>query len=282
MKYFPFTSNRFEHQFGIRAIPAGETIVEATDLYANEIQQKRQQLDRDTNSYFAATPDSLMAQREAAAMIGNAASFLTPDHNDLIDEPIEIDDTAPLLSISQHVQEDLAIMSGNADAGFPLIAGSICFPNGWSVTEKLGQSLLAIHSPVPEYASVLHAATERLMNALRSNRPVWRMNWGIRPSEQLDQSTIHISMLDTARQRITAENAGETCWFRVERQTLAQLPSTKAVLFTIHTHQCPLDELTRSQKETLRGVLQSCPVETLKYKGIYPMLDAVTTFLKST
>ena len=42
---------------------------------------------------------------------------------------------------------------------------------------------------------------------------------------------------------LTAENAGEKLWLRVERQTLRRLPQSRAVVFTIRTLVRRLDEV---------------------------------------
>ena len=42
---------------------------------------------------------------------------------------------------------------------------------------------------------------------------------------------------------LTAENAGEQLWLRVERQTLRRLPQSRAVVFTIRTLVRRLDEV---------------------------------------
>jgi hypothetical protein len=184
-----------------------------------------------------------------------------------------------LVSIARHVQEDLVVMSPDAEAGFPLIAGVVCFPSGWCIGDKIGKSLLSIHDPVPEFKLALNDPTQRLMQRLKPGRPVWRMNWGVRPSGMLDQSPRHAETLGKARRQVTAANAGRRCFFRVERQTLARLPRCGHVLFTIHTHQCRLEQLEEQQTRLLWGVIDSCPAETLAYKGILPIRAAIQAFL---
>ena len=278
MRYFPLTTDRFEHQFGIRALEESESIVEATDLYHDEVALKRELLCRNEDDYFRAIDGSLAAQRDVFDLVLDAAPFLVNGENELTGEPIECDDSKPLLSISQHVQEDLAIMSGSLP-GNPLIAGCVTFPSGWCIGDKLCQSILQIHKPVPEFDTVLNPPTQKLLERLKVGRPVWRMNWGVRASSQLDQSPQYAQELENARSRVTAENAGSCCFFRVERQTLARLPKSNDILFAIHTHQASLDQLTDQQRSNLMGVLQSCPKETLAYKGILSMKDALIQHL---
>ena len=279
LRYFPLTSGQFEHQFGIRALADGESIVEATAKYADEIQTKRSALVADRDYYFQALPSSADAQREVAELVCASASWLPDSRNTLLDQAVECEADAPLLSIAQHVQEDLTIMDGNPATGHAMIAGCVTFPSGWCVQDKIGKPLLAIHASVPQYDSALHPPTEKLMERLKPGRHVWRMNWGVRASERLDQSPRFLAAINDQRERITAGNAGDQAFFRVERQTLARLPVSGHILFAIHTHQCCLDELSGDQRRHLLGVLQTCPVETLKYKGIWPMLAPLVEHL---
>lgn len=281
MRYFPLDRDRFEHQFGVRALGESEPFVEPTEHYAAELSLKRKQLNTQVNDYFRALPDTLPAQREAFDFLSASASFLGDGSNRLTAEPIVEDTDQPLLAIARHVQEDLAVVGPDAAAGYPLVAGAICFPSGWCVGDKLGMSMLGIHDPVPEFRPALGTSTVRLMDRLKPGRPVWRTNWGVRPSGQLDQSPVHAERLRARQTEVTADNAGTRCFFRVERQTLARLPETNHILFTIHTHQCPLRELDRLQQQILLGVIRTCPDPTLRYKGIFPMRREITGFLAS-
>ena len=66
---------------------------------------------------------------------------------------------------------------------------------------------------------------------------------------------------------------------RVESQSLVRLPMTGKILFAIHVDQMPLERLTKNQRHLLLLNLQSCPIETIRYKAIDPMLDALTRYL---
>ena len=282
MKYFPLSSPTFQHQFGIRAIKKGESIVECTDQYEAELALKRGALETQENYYFRATEDSVVSQGDAVDAVVEASDFISGRQNLRTGETIEIDDTCPLLGISRHFQEDLTILRNDPDRGYPLIAGCVCFPSGWCIGDKLFGSILRVHRPVPEFAEELAEPTHRLMNGLKTGRPVWRTNWGVRASGKLDQSPRHRDWLREQTKRITAQNAGLSCFFRVERQTLARLPSNGDILFAIHTHQRPIGELDTSQRQRLLGVIRTCPEDTLRYKGILPIQDAVLDYLESS
>jgi hypothetical protein len=281
MKYFPLSSDTFMHQFGVRALEQGESILETTDHYEAEIKAKRSALELDPDYYFAADENSVESQVDAVRLIIEATQILSESHNTRSGETLEIDPTRPLLSISRHVQEDLTILRNDSEAGFPLIAGSVCFPSGWCIGDKIGHSVTAVHAPVPEFETALAEPTYRLMQRLKVGRPVWRTNWGVRSCGRLDQSPRHREALDHETSLVTNENAGERCYFRVERQTLARLPASGNVLFAIHTHQSKLSELEPQERQNLIGVIRSCPEPTLKYKGISPVRNAIETYLQN-
>jgi len=280
MIHFPLRGNRFEHDFGVRALLAGESILERTDAYEEQVALKRHLLRTDPDNYYRKLP-------HAHEACGEAADFLEPLVGELLghqpnclggDKDAEVD---PLLSLAKRVQEDLAVLSGDPGTGHAILAGVVCFPSGWSISQKIGKSMDGTHAPVPEYASVFSKPVHHLLNRLKVNRPVWRMNWGVRGCGQLDQSPKHDRLLKARLARLTGRNVGQRCFFRVERQTLSRLPETNAILFTIHTHQCRLDALGSWQRQRLLGVLETCPAPVLEYKGIAAMREPLFRYLSS-
>jgi hypothetical protein len=261
LRYFPLTTDRFEHQFGVRALLAEESVIERTESFDAEISLKRQLLAADQANHYQDLPGSEPAQQEAAELL--------------------IGRRCPLLEAAVEIQEDVVILSGHVEAGHPIIAGVVCFPSGWTIADKIGQSIDTVHAPVPEYAEVMSGATNQLLQRLRGGRPVWRMNWGVRPSGRLDQSPKQLEAVAESVPKLTTENVGEECFFRVERQTLSRLPETNAILFAIHTHQCRLSELESDQQSNLLGVLKTCPAATAKYKGFDSIADVVCEYLRA-
>lgn len=280
MKYFPLTTDDFAHTFGVRAISRDEKLIETTEHYRSEISIKRELLINAPEEYAAFAPSVLDAEREAVEYLVPRCDHLRNGRNDLLDESLNLS-IDPLLSLAMHVQEDLVVLENNPVANYPIMAGVVCFPSGWSLPEKLGQGIIHVHAPVPDFESVLAAPTQNLLAHLKVNRPVWRMNWGVRPSSQLDQSSRHAASLSQQQSLINADNAGERCFLRVERQTLSRLPETGNILFTIHTHQSSLGELTDEQKQRLMKTLETCPRETLTYKGLAIISTPVISYLRN-
>jgi dimethylamine monooxygenase subunit A len=187
----------------------------------------------------------------------------------------------PLDWVGRQVVEDLIVLSGDVAAGFPLVAGQLCFPNDWSLPDKLGRPVLGAHAPVPGFAREVGEATLRLLARLRPGRPVWRANWAIRATDSLDLSPRAGAF---SVEHVDAENAGETLVVRVERQTLSRLPETGAILFTIHTRSRPL-RVVAADPERARRLLEavrSMPAEMARYKGITPLREALVAYLAAS
>ena len=246
--HFPLQSDQFSHQFGIKSLAPGQNILERTDEFEAEIKLKEILLSEDPQYYACSTPESVLAEEEVSMI--------------LTGEPDK------LIEISKKIQEDLVILSGDSSLGHPIIAGTVCFPNGWTITEKIGQGIDKVHETVPEYAEIMSGAVNRILERLKSGQTFWRCNWAVRPSNRLDQSPRSMPLVMEEEAKLTPENVSDKCFFRVEKQTLTRLPQTQNILFTILTDQVPIAKLEKWQQSNLLGVLRSCPESTLKYKRI--------------
>nr|WP_300032293.1 DUF3445 domain-containing protein [uncultured Roseobacter sp.] len=143
-----------------------------------------------------------------------------------------VTDTAadtPLAVLGQLVQEDLCILQKQG-AEHVLTAAVLCFPAGWTLAEKAGRPLGAIHTPVNSYDAGMARRVQRLFDGVRAGRPLWRNNWLAYDVPDLWQPH---SETDPPRAPVDAASAP---WLRVERQCILRLPVSSAVVFTIHTY----------------------------------------------
>jgi hypothetical protein len=267
---FPLDGSSFEMVLGIQVLKEQEPLLVATESKDRELQIKKAQAATSLDDYFQASAGSQAAQLRAAR-------YLQSKHPEV---GWLADDRPSLLSIAMQVQEDFVLLQG--DWPHRLLAGAVFFPSGWSIAEKIGRSLQETHSVVPRFEQALERQTDRLVTHLKLGRPVWRMNWGVRPSGQLDQSPKWSAMIAESAKQIDANNAGAKCYFRVERQTLSRLPDGGEILFTIHTRQWPLASIGALQLKWLHQALKTCPEETLMYKGITAFYDPLIRFLDQT
>ena len=124
---------------------------------------------------------------------------------------------------------------------YGLEAASVCFPSHWRLSEKMGRSLAAIHSPVTHYDHELEARVDHFFDRLRPEHPMLRRNLSIHNHDQLFRPEPH----ESPRSFAPDVSGLDQVWLRSERQTLVRLPRTGAVLFTIKTQQCPAAALTQ-------------------------------------
>jgi hypothetical protein len=298
-----FTLAQTAHRLAVGARPLGEgPIVELdADTYAEELALKEELLQALHAYYFQAGPGTEAAQWEALALIlddlqrshptlfslvqsgdvctwrneltGCVTSFCSGDARTL--------PCAPLDWVGREVQEDLLLLEG--EDPFPLVAGQLCFPNRWSLDEKMGQSFLEIHGPVPGFMAEIGRASSLLLARLKPLRPVWRYNWSLTIGGELDFSTRLYDQLQARVAEVTAANCGELCYMRAERQTLTRLPQTGAILFTVHTYRTPVGVMAADPLWVQRfgEILEEATPEFLAYKGVTPVLGSLRAYLQT-
>ena len=136
--------------------------------------------------------------------------------------------------------------------------------------DKIGKPLAEVHGPVPVYAERLANPVDRFMRHLKPDRIAMRLNWSI-----LDDSALFQPEGKWRSERndaITADNAGDTLFVRVERQTLRLLPVSGAVLFGIRVHVYPLRRFAISAARVAAAV-RALPDAIVRYKSL-PAIQA--------
>lgn len=173
----------------------------------------------------------------------------------------------PVPTMGRLVQEDLLILDRPEGAGeHRLLGGVLCFPSRWSLAEKMARGLLRIHEPVPFYAEALASRVQRLFDAIRPERPLWRANWLIHGWPELHQPAS-----ETSKKRRSFEDC--PLWLRVERQTLRRLPRTGAVIFGIKTDVARIESLTGDEGRAMIEAIRALPETEFRYKGGEALMD---------
>jgi len=188
---------------------------------------------------------------------------------------IEAPPLHPLDLAARLVAEDFCLLQASR-GGYRLIGASLCFPNRWLLEEKIGQALDFIHSPVPGFAPALQRPVAHFFEALKPDRILARVNWGI-----ADDPARFQPVGRDADAAITAANAGSALYLRVERQTLRRLPQSGAVLFTIRTEITPLDRViaTCNDAVDLAGAIRDMSPAMLRYKHLTGVAPALLAWL---
>lgn len=143
-------------------------------------------------------------------------------------ETISIVPDAPLATLGALVQEDFCILQKQSDEHV-LTAAVLCFPASWTLAQKFGKPLLAIHTPVSAYDTNIAKRVQRLFDGVRAGRPLWRKNAMLYQSPDLFQPRTE----EAPRAEV---GVGEGPFLRSERQSILRLPETDAIVFSIHTY----------------------------------------------
>ena len=162
---------------------------------------------------------------------------------------------ASLTEISGMIPEDVLILTTAEDTrpypDWVLTAASLCFPSHWRLSEKIGKSITAIHTPVPGFAETLSKQVNRFFTTMQPGRLSQRLNWSVQSGDRLFAPVRPPSEAKAS----TAEEWGEVIHIRIERQCFYKLEASDAVIFTIRTSLAPLNRF-RQTPEFVYAVLE--------------------------
>jgi len=228
------------------------------EAFAGQMALRDHLIETRTGDVIAALPGTEAAQRELLAAVLDAVAadpgyttqdgtITRPDGTVLPLNPTQ--DTAnttlrhtPLALAGRLAQEDFCLLQGD-EGGHVLVAACVCFPASWTLAQKIGRPLLAIHDPVARYDAGLNARIEKILSNIKEENPMWRANW-----LRYNASALHHPLPEFTHRPF--DPALET-FVRVERQTLRRLPETGAVVFGIHTYLVARSALAPHQAEAL-------------------------------
>ena len=289
--YLPFAQNKGPPAMGLKPL-ALQDWLEIDPAFLSQLAQKTALLTDRYHEVFGALAHTQPAQQEALELLAvHLLQFFPAVYCSLKGESAGLYNlktqqtwrfadfaAAPLDLAGRLVQEDLCLLLP-AVAGYRLAAASVCFPLRWRLAEKLGQPVGQIHQRVPDYAQRLERPVDNMFSRLRADFPSLRFNWSLVDSPELYLSQDkQITGFDPA---ITADNAGQRLWLRVERQTLRRLTVSQGILFTIRTHIYPLAQVTQSAETAvqLSRAVQSLSPDMQIYKNLLPFRAALLAYL---
>lgn len=135
----------------------------------------------------------------------------------------------PLFVAAQLIQEDLCLHEKKG-CEHVLTAAVMCFPASWTLAEKIGRPLSAIHQTVARYDENLGKRVQRLFDGVQAGRPLWRYNMLRYRSPELFHPR------PEAAPRQSDDDFGGGDYLRSEHQAVVRMPDSQAVLFAIHTY----------------------------------------------
>lgn len=235
---------------------------EAKYFYQNKLAQYQ----ANQQNVYRALDESIPAQEEFRELL---LAYLLTQHSDVFKQQGDLL-TAPELDLqwklsgreylwqsSLWIPDDVCILLPEDD-DYKLVAASLAAPSHWYLTEKFGQTLAAIHKPIPGFDLQLTPSINRFLSHLKVEHPVQRFNWSVQPNNDL-------SWLDNEDDVEQLVNDTQLYW-RVERQTLRRLEKTGAVVFTIKVIIHSMTELAK-QADSYQALLAAIENSTEEIKG---------------
>ena len=184
----------------------------------------------------------------------------------------------PLELAGRLVQEDLCIIQTGDDGPPRFTAAVLCFPSRWRLHEKLGHPLATVHGPVPFYAERLATPVDRFMaeGEAGPHRIAPQLVGAGRSGDVPTDG--QVARGDNSA--ITADNAGDTLYLRVERQTLRACPGRR------HPVRHPRAQLSARPAITtpaiaarLAEAVRALPEATVHYKSLRSFGSALLAWL---
>lgn len=214
---------------------SGRDWISVDEVYAEQVAYRRRLIGASPDLVVQETlpfaQDALQELFETALDIMSAREFSISGNSIICPDGFEIslDRTRPLTTLGQCLQQDLCLMVKQGEEHV-LAAAVLCFPASWTLSEKIGRPLTAIHIPVPQYDANIARRVQRLFDGVRVGAPLRRNNYLRYDSPDLFQP---LSETDPQRQE---PPSGREKYLRAERQVIVRLPKTQAVVFSIHSY----------------------------------------------
>lgn len=188
--------------------------------------------------------------------------------------------------LSFQVPEDLVLVSASSDKSKDWLSYlNVCSPTHWSPEEKLGQSFLQVHAPVPGIEKLLRSSSQ-LTEAMITKGPYVRFVWSFVTDTRLNHHPVAPTGEDPVwwKGRSFDQTKSEPFYFRAERQTTWGFPEFNTALFLIRISFFSATEIRADEKKKaqLLSALQSMTPESRAYKGVAHCFDQLCSWLNST
>lgn len=288
ISHTPYDGSSKPFTIGLRPLDLSRWL-EVNDHRDAYLAEKRRLYEQMPDKVFVAEDGTKDAQQEVLDLVVRYFDEHFPGLIEIGGEDTAGSSPHPLYRASLMVEEDLILMRRDEN-GWRLVAGSLCFPSSWSLTEKFGKPLHRIHDPVPGFGTGTRSAgiIDRMFDSLQG-QAVERYNWSIQANDALYHPLSNMQRIHRATSRPSKFPDGDVdahAFLRVERQTLRKLPVSRDVLFTIGIHLDPLRMLSAHPDRaalaaSLADQLEAMEEAQLDYKGLTADRDRLVERLRS-
>ena len=263
-KFFPNQNQTTVLKMGLQPLPHSKWMLVDADL-PQFLDHKLEQKNLHENMVYQTLPESAEAQAEFYKMLQqhliNDYRYKLLRNDNFVNREYSLDwdnRIKDLWHCSLWVQEDICLLENIGDE-YVLTAASVCSPSNWDMPSKIGQSVEAIHNPVPGYKETMSNRVNKLMSGLKPNKSIQRLNWSIQPSGDMFW-----------RSDLKNYKENEEKYWRIERQTLIRLPQTRAIVFGIRVFLHSFSAMSRYKNfdQSIAKIINALPNEQANYKNL--------------
>ena len=250
LPHFPWLDPRLARLPGVVPLE-GEDWLLADEAFAGQMARRDALIAERPDQVHALLPGAMPAATELYALVLERLARRDGYqlHGDKLTRPdgvsVPLNPAQPLKTLGRLVQEDFCLLE--AAGGEHLLTGAIlCFPASWTLSQKLGRPLTAIHDPVPTYDEAIARRVQRMFDAIRVEQPLWRMNYLSYDDPELFQPRLEGQRRPPPVQHV---------YLRSERQCLRRLPGSRAVVFSIHSYVMRVADLPPEARQTFLAAM---------------------------
>lgn len=280
--------------------------------YANEMRLKEGRFDGHSSEVLETSEPQ--AERETWRLVSNYLCSKYPSNFAVTEageggEPIVVSVTVGkhhrsvsprsygyLEAAARLAQEDLFVLT--TTNGVRLASAACCFSfAGAGERARSRQSLDQLHARVGGYEKDLSSSVTRYFKNLTA--PVWRSNWSISLSDNLIPSADRDFLNPQKRAetfdappedpehvltKLAKDGVERSCFCKVEYQTIRNLETPNAVLFTVHTYVVPFANLSpQAARNLAANVANACEHDVRIYKNLQDrrIADFILTYLNN-
>ena len=247
--------------------------------YDTQVAQKKVLLQNHADAVSATAPEGAAGARELLEVMAEYLPEHFPDKfekngriltNKATGDVFDLDNLPadPIAVAGMLVQEDLILIHEGEDGQFRLSAGSLSFPSGWSLKEKLGKTVAEIHDGVPEVNKHIGEMMNKFLARIKPDRSFWRINF---LSFNTPVLTTHPDIPELEPEadfdEVTKRNVGK--WYlRSEREVFTRVPQSGDILFSLKTYVTQFKDLAPGVAGQLSELYANLPARFVKmYKG---------------
>lgn len=276
--YTPFRGNHKPFTIAISPLDP-DCWIEPDEEIGFYLSEKQRLGEEVFDTIYRAEPETDTAQREVLEELSGWLTAKRPDvwrrEGDLVHvagHTVDLADESlpPLVRAGLLVQDDLVLMR-RGENGWRIAAAHLAFPSSWSLEDKFGRPMEEVHASVPDFRGGTRNAAiiNRMFDNFKPGMPVKRYNWTINWSYQL-----HLPATKTYAPNVEARGVrpGDS-FIRIERQSLARMPVSGDLLFTIRIYVDPIKAMAENPELapaalSLADQLEGLTLDQANYKGL--------------